>query len=186
MDALLALQPDDTLLRRRNHLSQEMQEFQDSKAKRKARAISDELQILEIRRLFESFSMFLRQAKEQNLIDSDSVFKYKNLFDFYRYKVSADHKAYLARQAFLTNRFEDAVGFYREAALELENAKEVPEAQEAQKHFVALANEIDSDLQLQKAEAERFAQEDPEEEESLDKEWDQFMNKDGFTKKKYF
>jgi hypothetical protein len=183
-DELLSLQPDESLKRRRSHAAQEMQEFQESKQKRKARAVNDELQVMELKRLFDSFDNFLNTSKEQKKIDSNSAFKYKTLLSFFRYKVSADHKGYLARQAFLMNKFEDAIELYKEAVSELEPIKEVPEADEARKKFQGYVDEIESDLLLQKQEEELMG--DDEEEEDADDEWNKFIGKDDFEKKKYF
>ena len=187
---LLNLQPDDSLRRRQGHVAQEMEEFRQSVQKRKARAINDEMQIIELKRLFESFDDFINQSKEEKKIDADSAFKFKKLLNFFRYKVSADHRAYLARQAFLTNKFEEAIGLYKQAVAELDPIKDVAEAAEAQQRFAGFAEEIETDLKLQQQEAELLGDEDDESGQkdsgSFDDEWDQFIDQSKFEKKKYF
>lgn len=187
-DELMELQSDDTLIRRRGHAKEEMEEFQESKVKRKARAINDEMQIIELRRLFESLDGFISQCKEKKKIDPDSAFKYKNLLNFFKFKVSADHKAYLARQAFLTNKFEDAIELYKEAIFELSPIKEVPEAIETVQKYQSYADEIASDLELQKQEEALLGsdEEDEDSEEDMNEEWGKFMEESSFGKKKYF
>ncbi|MCZ2723198.1 hypothetical protein O1D97_16660 [Marinomonas sp. 15G1-11] len=182
-DELLSLQPDESLKRRRAHAAEEMQEFRDSKQKRKARAVNDELQVIELKRLFDSFDNFLNVSKEQKKIDSDSAFKYRSLLAFFRYKVSADHKGYLARQAFLMNKFDDAIGLYKQAVDELDPIKEVPEADEARKKFQGYADEIESDLLLQQQEQALLGD---DEEDDTDDEWNKFIGGSEFEKKKYF
>lgn len=183
-DELLSLQPDEQLKRRRANVAQEMQEFRDSKQKRKARAVNDELQVMELKRLFDSFDNFLNTAKEQKKIDADSSFKYKSLLSFFRYKVSSDHKGYLARQAFLINKFDDAIELYKQAVKELEPIKDVPEADEARKKFQGYADEIEADLKLQQQEDALMEDEDGEED--MDDEWSKFIGSSDFEKKKTF
>lgn len=184
-DDLIKLAPDDKLARRRSHVVEEMERFQGSKQRRKAKPINDELLIINIRRLLDSFFSFIQQSKDDKKLDPDSCHKYTQLIGFYRYKLNADHKAYQARQFFLTGKMQDAVDMYRTAAGELSEIEETPEAKEAIDKFNSAANEIESDLKLQQQEAEASA-EDEEEEEGLDDEWSKFMEEGEFTKKKTF
>ncbi|BDX03567.1 hypothetical protein MACH16_23150 [Marinomonas pontica] len=80
-DQLLVLQPDITLTRRREHLLEEMAEFQESKQKRRAKPMNDELMIIEIRRLFESFKSFLIASQKEKTIDPDVVHRYSKLLN---------------------------------------------------------------------------------------------------------
>jgi len=181
---LFKLQPDEPIKRRRSHAIAEMEEFRDGKVKRKARAISDELQIIELRRLFDSISNFLLAAKEQKKIDADNTTKFRDIMRVFNYKVSADHKAYLARQAFLTNRFEDTIMLYKEAITELNSIKDSAEAVEAIKRYQSLISDTEKELAQQQAQQ---AAEDAEAAQQPDEEWDKFTEQtDDFEKKKYF
>lgn len=184
-DDLMKLAPDEKLAKRRSHVVDEMEKFQSSKQKRKAKAINDELLIINIRRLLDSFFTFIQQSKEAKKLDSDSCHKYSQLIGFYRYKLNADHKAYQARQFFLTGKMQEAVDMYRTAAGELTEIEETPEAKEAINKYNSAADEIESDLKLQQQEAE-MNEDEGEEQEGLDDEWSKFMEAGEFTKKKTF
>lgn len=184
-DELIKLAPDEKLAKRRRHVVEEMEKFQASKQKRKAKAINDELLIINIRRLLDSFFSFIQQSKDAKKLDSDACHKYSQLISFYRYKLKADHKAYQARQFFLTGKLQEAVEMYRNAAEELDEIKETPEAKEAIMKYNSAADEIESDLKLQQQEAE-MEEEEEEDQDGLDDEWSKFMENDEFTKKKTF
>lgn len=184
-DELMKLAPDEKLAKRRSHVIDEMEKFQASKQKRKAKAINDELLIINIRRLLDSFFSFIQQSKEAKKLDGDACHKYSQLIGFYRYKLNADHKAYQARQFFLTGKLQEAVDMYRVAAGELEEVGETAEAKEAINKYNSAADEIESDLKLQQQEAE-MAAEDEEDQGELDDEWSKFMEDDSFTKKRTF
>lgn len=185
---LLVLQPDDTLIRRRNHVSEEMSEFQASKEKRRARPINDELYIIELKRLFESFSIFLEHSKKEKTLDSDTAFRYKNLLSFYQHKVNSDYHAYLARQSFLTGKLDAAIESYKEALHQLEAIEGSPEAKAAILQYNEIIQEIESDIALQETE-NQLTEEDIEEqsrEDELDDEWNKFIEENTFQKKKNF
>lgn len=81
-DQLILLQPDPTLTRRRGHLAEEMVEFQTNKQKRRAKPMNDEILIIEVKRLFESFKSFLIVSQKEKSIDPDVVHRYSKLLDF--------------------------------------------------------------------------------------------------------
>lgn len=182
---LMKLSPDEKLAKRRSHVVDEMEKFQASKQKRKAKPINDELLIINLRRLLDSFLSFIQQSKEAKKLDADSCHKFSQLVGFYRYKLNADHKAYQARQFFLTGKMQESVDMYRVAAGELAEIEDTAEAKEAINKYNAAADEIESDLKLQQQEAEASAEEG-EEEEGLDDEWSKFIEEGEFTKKKTF
>ena len=183
-DELLTTQPDESLSRRRRNLEEEMINFQSSKQKRRAKPVIDELEIMELKRLFEAVAQFVAFAKNNKQIEPDQAFRYESLMNFYRYKVMADFHAYLARQAFLTQKFDDAIAQYKEAISQLLPVQENPEAQPVIVQFQSIIDEIEADLELQKREAELEL--DEEEDAELDDEWNKFMNQDDFQKKKHF
>lgn len=185
-DQLLVLQPDITLTRRREHLLEEMAEFQESKQKRRAKPMNDELMILEIRRLFESFKSFLIASQKEKTIDPDVVHRYSKLLNFYHYKINADYHSYLARKAFLSGQMETAVEMYKEALSQLTPVKESIEAQSTILKLKDLLQEIEDDLALQKAEEEISRSMDSQEEGELDDEWSKFIEDSTFQTKKRF
>ncbi|ETI58122.1 hypothetical protein [Marinomonas profundimaris] len=185
-DQLIALQPDATQARRRGHLAEEMSEFQTSKQKRRAKPMNDELLIVEVKRLFESFKSFLITAQKEKSIDSDVVHRYSKLMNFYHYKVSSDYHANLARKAFLSGQMETAVDMYKEALSQLTPIKDLPEAQTSIQKLKDLLKEIEDDLALQKAEEEISKSMENEGEGELDDEWSKFIEDSTFQGKKRF
>lgn len=187
-DELLAVQPDEPLSRRRRFLHEEMQQFQSSKEKRRAKPVVDEIQIMEMKRLFESFHGYLQTAKTAKQIDEDSFARYDELLHWFRYKINADHHSYLARQFFLTHKMEDAISEYNEAINQLRPIEEKAEAIELINKYQETIQEIQDDLALQQREAEMEAStlEDSEAEEGLDDEWQKFMEDGEFKRKKHF
>ncbi|TDO99472.1 hypothetical protein [Marinomonas balearica] len=187
-DELIELQADDSLRRHRGFFIEELQQFQESKVKRKAKPVNDELQITELRRLFESFKGYLEFAKQNKKIDPDLYVRYQDLFTFYSYRVNADYHVYMARQAFLTEKFDKAIELYKEAISQLQPINENPEAKVVIDGYQEIIDEIESDLALQRQEEELAAasEEDDQAEEDLDDEWSQFMDQNTFKKKKHF
>jgi tetratricopeptide (TPR) repeat protein len=185
-DQLLQLQPDPTLMRRRNQLAEEMSEFQISKHKRRAKPMNDELLIIEVKRLFESFKSFLILSQKEKTIDADVVHRYSKLLNFYHYKVNADYHAHLARKAFLSGQMETAVEMYKEALSQLAPIKNLVEAQSTIQQYQELMQEIEDDLALQKAEEEIGKNVSNEAEEELDDEWSKFIEESTFKEKKRF
>ncbi|MFT4574034.1 hypothetical protein [Marinomonas primoryensis] len=185
-DQLLALQPDTTLTRRRGHLVEEMSGFQARTHKRRAKPMNDELLVLEVKRLFESFKSFLVLSQKGNFINSDVVHRYGQLLNFYHYKVNADYHSYLARKAFLSGQMETAVDMYNEALSQLGPIKESLEAQPVILKIKDLLQEIEDDLALQKAEEEISKSMESEGEEELDDEWSKFIQDSTFQTKKRF
>ncbi|RDL43067.1 hypothetical protein DN730_16330 [Marinomonas piezotolerans] len=187
-DELLAIQPDEPLARRRRFLQEEMVQFQSSKEKRRAKPVIDDVQILELKRLFDSFANYIHNAKTTKKIDQESAERYESLLMLYKYKVNADYHAYLARQSFLTHKMEEAVSEYQEAINQMRPIQEQPEAAEVIKKYEETIQEIEDDLELQRREAEMAAesQEDDEAEGELDDEWQKFMTDGEFQRKKHF
>lgn len=185
-DQLLSLQPDPILSRRRNHLAEEMSEFQTSKQKRRAKQMNDELLIIEVKRLFESLKSFLIQSQKEKTIDQDNVHRYSKLLNFYHYKVNADHHGYLARKAFLSGQMQSAVDMYKEALSQLTPVKDMIEAQSTVQKYQELLQEIEDDMALQKAEEEINKNMSSEAEEELDDEWSKFIEDSTFKGKKRF
>ena len=185
-DQLIALQPDATLTRRRQHLATEMQEFQGSKLKRRAKPMNDELVIIEVRRLFESFKSYLIVAQKEKKIDSEVANRYSKLLNFFHYKVSSDYHSHLARKAFLSGQMSVALEKYEESLSQLNPIKESVEAQSTILKLKELIQEIEDDLALQKAEEEISRDMDSEGEVELDDEWNKFMEESTFQQKKRF
>ncbi len=186
-DELIALQPDDNIKRRRRQLAQEMSEFQKSKQKRRAKPMSDEVMIVEVKRVFESFRTFLISAKRDKLISDDIMRRYNDLFDFYDHKISADHFAYLARQAFLSGKIEKAGELYRDAIGQLAPIKDSVEAKTIISKYEDLLKEIEEDLAMQRLEAQAVREDtDAENEKELNDEWSKFIDDNTFTEKKRF
>lgn len=187
-DELLAVQPDEPLTRRRRFLQDEMVQLQSSKEKRRAKPVVDEIQIMELKRLFESFHAYLLSAKSNKQIDEASFAHFDELINWYRYKVNADHHYYLARQFFLTHKLDDAISEYNEAINQLRPIEEKTEAAELINKYQDAIQEINDDLELQQREAELAAEqaEDAEAEDELDDEWQKFMEEGEFQKKKHF
>jgi hypothetical protein len=187
-DELLAIQADEPLSRRRRFLQEEMSQFQASKEKRRAKPVVDEIQIMELKRLFESFHGYLLSTKSNKQIDDESFARFDEMLHWFRYKVNADHHSYLARQFFLTQKMDDAISEYQEAINQLKPIEEKPEAAELINKFVETIQEIQDDMALQQREAELAAEEqgDNEAEEELDNEWQRFMEDGEFQRKKHF
>lgn len=185
-DQLILLQPDPTLTRRRGHLAEEMVEFQTNKQKRRAKPMNDEILIIEVKRLFESFKSFLIVSQKEKSIDPDVVHRYSKLLDFYRYKVNSDYHAYLARKAFLSGQMQTSVEMYKEALAQLMPIKDSVEAQPTILKLKDLLQEIEDDLALQKAEEEITKSVDSADEEELDDEWSKFIEDSSFKEKKRF
>lgn len=187
-DELLAVQPDEPLSRRRRFLQEEMQQFQNSKEKRRAKPVVDEIQIMELKRLFESFHGYLLTAKSSKQIDEDTFARYDELIHWFQYKINADHHSYLARQFFLTHKMEEAISEYHEAIAQLKSVEEKPEAAELIEKYLETIQEIQEDMELQQREAEMEAEamEDSEAEDELDDEWQKFIQDGEFQRKKHF
>lgn len=187
-DELLKLQPDEPLSRRRRFLYEEMTQFQESKEKRRAKPVVDEVQIMELKRLFESFHTFLQSEKSNKHIPEDSFARFDELVHWYKYKVTADHHAFSARQYFLTHKMDNAISEYTQAINHLKAIEENPEAAAMIKQYQETIAEIEDDLALQQREAEleAEAQEDEQAEEELNDEWQKFMSGDDFQKKKHY
>lgn len=184
-DQLLALQPDATLTRRRNHLAEEIEEFQTSKQKRRAKPMNDEVLIVEVKRLFDSFETFLTMAQRDKEIDSDLSYRYIQLMHFFKYKINADYYAYLARKDFLSGRMDKALELYKEALSQLSPIKESAQAKPLILKLKDVIQELEEDLALQKAEEEIGRNMDDEKEE-LDDEWNKFIEDSEFKEKKRF
>jgi hypothetical protein len=94
----------------------------------------------------------------------------------------------MARQAFLTEKFDKAIELYKEAMSQLEPISENPEAKSAIAGYQQIIDEIESDLELQRQEEALSSntEEDEQAEENLDDEWSQFMDQNTFKKKKHF
>jgi len=186
-DELLQIQPDATLTRRRANLAEEMLDFQTSKQKRRLKPMNDEVLILEVKRLFESFQSFLITSKKENNINSDLAHRYSKMIDFFYYKVNADYHAYLARKAFLSGQLETAVKMYKEALSQLTPIKESPEAKSIILKYKDVIQEIENDLALQKKEADEIKRKEAEaSSEELDNEWSNFIEDSTFKEKKRF
>jgi len=185
-DQLISLQPDPTLTRRRGHLAEEMAEFQTSNQKRRAKPMNDEILIIEVKRLFESFKAFLIASQKEKTIDPDIVHRYSKLLNFYHYKVNSDYHAYLARKAFLSGQMDTAVEMYKEALTQLSPIKESIEAQPTILKIKDIIQEIEDDLALQKAEEEITRSMSNNEEDELDDEWSKFIEDSSFKEKKRF
>lgn len=187
-DELLKIQPEEPLSRRRRFLHEEMVQFQSSKEKRRAKPVIDDVQILELKRLFESFTSYILNCKADKKIDHESAERFESLLHLYKYKVNADYHAYLARQFFLTHKMDEAIAEYHEAIAQLKPIHEQPEAAESITKYEEIIQEIEDDLELQRKEAEAALenQEDAEAEEELDEEWQKFMSDGEFERKKHF
>jgi hypothetical protein len=81
-DELIDLQADDTLRRHRGFFVEELKQFEESKTKRKAKPINDELQISELRRLFDSFSAYLDFAKQNKKLTPTCMFAIRTCLAF--------------------------------------------------------------------------------------------------------
>lgn len=187
-DELLSLQPDEPLSRRRRFLHEEMVQFQESTEKRRAKPVIDEVQIMELKRLFESFHQYLQSEKSHKKIPEDAFARFDELLHWYKYKVTADHHAYTARQFFLTHKMEEAIQEYRLAIGHLKPVEESAEAAAKIKEFEETIAEIEEDIALQEREAELEAEskEDEQSEDELNNEWQKFMEDGEFQKKKHF
>ncbi|GAA0829664.1 hypothetical protein GCM10009112_12010 [Marinomonas arenicola] len=188
-DALIALQPDATLIRRRKLTAEEASEFQTSKQKRKVKPINDELMIMDLKRLFDSFHLFLKQSEKDKTLNSDVVTRYSNLLRFYKYKVKADLHAYAARQSFLSGNYEKAITSYKEALIQLAPIKGTVEAKTAIKQYNSLIDEVKSAQQASSGgdikDALKGTAQEPAEG-ALNQEWDKFIDETEFKKKKHF
>ncbi|MBJ7536688.1 hypothetical protein [Marinomonas transparens] len=185
-DEILVVQPDGTLNRRRNNLAEEMTTFQTDKKKRRTKPINDEVLVMELKRLFESFKLFIAQSKKEKTLDGDTAFRYTNMMEFYSHKIHVDFHAYLARHAFLSGNMTTAIEMYKEAIAQIEPIQEFPEAQPLIEQYNETISEIESDMALQEAEENIMASEDGEDEEELDDEWDKFIDNSTFQKKERF
>ncbi|MBJ7551334.1 hypothetical protein [Marinomonas ostreistagni] len=187
-DELLAIQADEQLSRRRRFLQDEMTQFQSSKEKRRAKPVVDEIQIMELKRLFESFHGYLQSTKSNKQISEEAFARFDEMLHWFRYKVNADHHAYLARQFFLTHKMDDAINEYKEAINQLKPIEEKTEAAELINKFTETIQEIEDDMALQQREAELEAESkgDNEAEEALDDEWQKFIDDGEFQRKKHF
>ncbi|SBS28749.1 hypothetical protein MSP8886_01300 [Marinomonas spartinae] len=182
-DELIQFEPNSALQRRKSHLEQEMTEFQSSKQKRRAKPINDELLIMELKRLLESFHFFIKQSVKEKTLNSDTGARYEGLLLFYKYKLNADFHAYLGRQAFLTGKMDAALSSYKEALSQLAPVKDNPETLSSIKQLEGIIDEIEKELDA-KREAEETTVED--EESSINDEWDKFMDDATFKEKKHF
>jgi len=174
------------LTRRRNHLAEEMLEFQTSKQKRRAKPMNDELLIIEVKRLFESLKSFLILSQKEKTIDQDNAHRYSKLLNVYHYRVNADYHGYLARKAFLSGQMQSAIEMYKEALAQLTPIKDVIEAQPTVQKYQELLKEIEDDMALQQAEEEVNKSMSNEAEEELDDEWSKFIEDSTFKTKKRF
>ena len=184
-DELQALAPDDKTVTRRQRVVEELEVFRGSKQKRKAKAINDELMVINLRRLLDSLQNFLTHSRGTKKLDADTFERYSQLIAFYRYKLSSDNKAFLARQSFLSGRLEDAIRMYKKAIEDLAPISSMDEAKEIEARLKTLIVEIEDDLKLQQEEAKEHEEAEAEAEE-LDSEWNKFIDSDGFTKKRTF
>lgn len=185
-DQLLILHPDATLARRRDHLAEEMDAFLNSKQKRRAKPINDELLIMEIKRLLESFKGFIASSQKENAISSDVAHRYNKLMDFYHFKVNADYHSYLGRQAFLNGQMDNSITMYNEALAQLAPVKDSPEAQQAVAKLQELIREIEEGSTKHKTGEEESKNAGDKIGSELNSEWDKFMkNSDQEIKKRF-
>lgn len=183
-DELQTLSPDDKTVKRRQRVAEEFETFKASKQKRKAKAVSDELMVINLKRLLDSLHSFLKSSMTSKKLDADTFERYSQLIAFNRYKLGSDNKAFLARRSFLSGKLEDAIALYKKALEELEPIVGMDGTKELEDRIKKLIEEIEDDLKLQQEEAALLAD---EEEEELTEEWDKFMDSDdGFTKKRTF
>lgn len=188
-DDLLAVQPDATITRRRKFLVEEMSECQTSKLKRRAKPINDELLILGLKRLFESFHLFLKQSEKDKTLNHDMSARYLGLIQFYKYKVNADFHAYIGRQSFLSGNYDKAIENYKAAISQLSPIRETAEAKTTIKQYNSLIAEIKDTLSMKQTDAADGSTEDKKTkptEDGLNREWDNFIDDTGFKKKKHF
>lgn len=182
-DEIQKLAPDDRILTRRQRVVEELEVFRGSKQKRKAKAINDEMMVINLRRLLDSFQNFLTHSRGNKKIDVDTYERYSQLIAFYRYKLGSDNKAFLARQLFLSGKLEESIAMYKKALEELAPISGMGEAKEIEERLKSVIAEIEEDLKLQQEEAKML---EDDEEEQLDDEWNKFIEDDGFTKKRTF
>ena len=183
-DELQSLSPDDKTVKRRQRVAEEFESFKASKQKRKAKAVSDELMVINLRRLLDSLQTFLKSSLSAKKLDSDSFDRYSKLITFNRHKLSSDNKAFLARRSFLSGKLEESVELYKKAIDELEPLEGMDGTKELEDRMKQTIAEIESDLKLQQEEEALLAEEEDEE---LTEEWGKFMDDDdGFTKKRTF
>ncbi|ETX10789.1 hypothetical protein MUS1_12495 [Marinomonas ushuaiensis DSM 15871] len=186
-DELLQLQPDATLTRRRTNLAEEMLAFQTNKQKRRFKPINDEILIVEVKRMFESFQSFLIASTKDNSINSDLAHRYNKMIDFFFYKVNADYHAYLARKAFLSGQMETAVEMYKEALSQLSPIKDTVEAKSTILKYKDVIQDIEDDLALKKEEEDKVKSvEVKSSSEELENEWSNFIEDSSFKEKKRF
>ncbi|REG86774.1 hypothetical protein [Marinomonas pollencensis] len=186
-DELIKLQPDATLSRRRKLTAEEMSELQTSKQKRRAKPINDELMVMDLKRLFDSFQLCIKQAEKEKTLDTEVVARYSNLLQFYKYKAKADLHAYIARQSFLSGNYEKAIASYKEALTQLAPIKGTAEAKTASKQLTSLINEVEEAQSGGGNDngASSHAEQDSADSE-LTQEWDKFIDETEFKKKKHF
>lgn len=183
-DELQNLAPDEKTRNRRLRVAEELETFKSSKEKRKAKAISDEMMVINLRRLLDSLYGFLENSVRAKKLDKETFERYSKIITFNRYKLSSDNKAFLARRSFLSGKLEDAIELYKKALLDLEPIAGMEGTKEIEEKLQQMVIEIESDLKLQQEEAARLAEEEGE---GLTEEWDKFMDDDdGFTKKRTF
>ncbi|TBR43117.1 hypothetical protein CBF23_005375 [Marinomonas agarivorans] len=183
-DELQRLSPDEKTRNRRQRVAEELEVFKSSKQKRKAKAISDEMMVINLRRLLDSLSNFLEISVRNKKLDKETFERYSQSIAFNRYKLSSDNKAFVARRAFLSGNLEEAIELYKKALVDLEPIQGMDGCKELEDKLKQMVVEIESDLKLQQEEAARLAEQEDEE---LTEEWDKFMeDDDGFTKKRTF
>lgn len=181
-DELLVLAPDEKTERRRQRVAEEFEVFKKSTQKRKAKAVNDDIMVINLRRLLDSLQTFLKSSRGAKKLDPDAFERYSQQIAFYRYKLASDNKSFLARKAFLSGKLEDSIALYKKAILELSPISTMDEAVEIENRTNKIIEEIEADLKLQ----EEAKQLEEEEEEGLSGEWDNFVEDDGFVKKRTF
>lgn len=188
-DALLEVTPDPTLSRRRKALTAEIAESQGNQKKRRSKPINDELMIINLKKLFESFHSFLKQSEKDKTLSSDVAARYINLLQVYKYQIDSDYHSYLARQSFLSGSYEKSIETYKVALAKLSPVKNKPEAAEAITQLNSLIKQIESALAMSKtgsAEGLVGGHELQSEAGELNEEWDKFIDVTEFKKKKHF
>lgn len=160
---------------------QKLKEIQESNEKPKSVAIKDEAAAKEVRKLLELLYRFIERQRASKKLDKASSNKYLTYINYLISKSKADFYVDRAKQSNANGKIRVAIHNYHNAVSEMMRIKENPLAVKAINNYRAQIKQLEA---AASEGSEKPQTEKPAEQETLNKEWDSFLDKEDKWKKK--
>ncbi len=160
---------------------QTLKELQESNEKPKPVAIKDEAAAKEVRKLLELLYRFIERQQATKKLDKTTSKKYLTYINYLISKSKADFYVDRAKQSHANGKIRVAIHNYHNAVSEMMRIKENPLAVKAINNYRAQIKQLEV---AANEGSDTPKTEKPEEQETLNKEWDSFLDKEDKWKKK--